>query len=264
MKRTIVVLLALGVACSAIPVASTTPVSQSLAQETAEYPPGLSPEGVTDPLALVDAHRGTLENTSYTLATTATYRRPNGSLLARRTGTTRVAPGASSYHVVSSQTQRNGTRPLGVGTYQIALWANETDAVVANYPADDGPTYQRYARQRAPFDPTTQWELLYGAFGATNTTVVERFERGGTTLFRVVSTEQPGARSAYPQDGRFGFVAVVDSRGVVRTFQQTDRTTFDDRPAVVSRTFHVTRVGNTTVERPDWFGQAVANGSTSR
>lgn len=267
MNRALLVLLVLGVVSSAPIAQSSQPstaasASQSLVQENAtEYPPGVSAAGVTDPLALADAHQSTLENTSYTLATTVTYRRPNGSLAARSTGTTRVAPGASSYYVVSSRTQRNATRPLGVGTYQVAVWANETDAVMASYPADAGPTYQQYSRVRAPSDPTTQWELLYGAFAATNTTVVERFEDDGTTLFRIVSTGRPGPESAYPTRSRHGFAAVVDSQGVVRTFQQTYRTTFDDRPAVVSRTVRVTQLGNTTVERPEWYEQAVANES---
>lgn len=270
MNRTVLVLLVLGVVTSAqlvSPVATVTSGAsqpESFAQDNAtEYPPGLSADGVTDPLALADAHRAALQNTSYTVATTYAFRRPNGTVLSQGLTTTRVAPGGKSYHAVTSQTQSNDTRPLGIGRYELAAWANETRAVTVRQVRGGEPTYREVSRERAPFEPDTQWELLYSAFAATNTTVVERFERDGTTLFRVVSTEQPGPGLASVYGGSYSFVATVDTQGVVRTFQQTYRTTFEDRPAVVSRTVRLTRLGNTSVERPDWYGKAVANGTTN-
>lgn len=273
MKRTLVVLLAVGVLWSAVPFApSGSPTSgpsaatsPSLAQESGPaYPPGLSAAGVTDPLALVDAHRDALNDTSYALSSSVTYRRPNGSLLSSSVTTTRVAPGGASFYALSSQTNRAPAGPLGVGHTELAVWANETAAVRAVDTGNATPDYRRVARERAPFEPTGQWELLYSAFAATNTTVVERFEaEDGTTLFRVASTGVREA-SAYPTRARFGFVAVVDERGVVRTFQQSYRTTFRERPAVVSRTIQVTALGNVTVERPEWFEQAMANESVGR
>ncbi|UPV76570.1 hypothetical protein M0R89_18735 (plasmid) [Halorussus limi] len=270
MKRTFLVPFVLLVVCSAPLASSVATVTsgasqpQSFAQGNATaYPPGLSADGVTDPLALADAHREALANASYTLATSYAFRRPNGTVLSQGVTTTRVAPGGRPYYAVTSQTQRNATRPLGIARYELATWANETRAVTARQVRGGEPTYREVNRERAPFDPNAQWELLYSAFAATNTTVVERFERDGTTLFRVVSTEQPGPELASLYGGSYSLVAVVDSRGIVRTLQQTYRTTVEGRSTVVSRTVHLTRIGNTTVERPDWYEKAVANGTTN-
>ncbi|NEU58154.1 hypothetical protein [Halorussus sp. MSC15.2] len=270
MKRTFLVLLVLGIVSSAPLVSSVATVTsgasqpQSFAQDNAtEYPPGLSADGVTDPLALADAHREALRNTSYTVATSYAFRRPNGTVLSQGITTTRVSSGGESFFAVTSQTQSNATRPLGFGRYKLATWANETRAVTARQVRGGEPTYREVSRERAPFEPDTQWELLYSAFAATNTTVVERFERDGTTLFRVVSTEQPGTELAPMYGGSYSFVAIVDSQGIVRTLQQTYQTTFEDRSAVVSRTIRLTRLGNTTVERPDWYEKAVANGTAN-
>ncbi|NHN61471.1 MULTISPECIES: hypothetical protein [Halorussus] len=280
MKRTLLVLLVALGASGAVSTAWVAPVSSgsttgsmtpdspvasapqgtTTAQENAtEYPPGLSAEGVTDPLAFADAHRATLRNTSYTVTATYTMQRPNGTVITHTVTATRVAPGGSSYYAVLSASRSNESRTPGLAGYDIAVWANETVAVTARQDGDGDPTYRRTTRDRAPFQVDRQWELLYSAVGTTDTAVVQRFERGETTLFQVASTGRSGSPSAHHHRSRYGFVAVVDADGVVRSFQQRYRTTFRDRPAVVSRTVQVTAVGNTTVERPDWYGQAVAN-----
>lgn len=233
----------------------------SAVNQTDEYPPGVSSEGVTDPLALADAHRDALANVSYTMTTTFTFQRPNGSILSQGTSTSQVAAGSSSYYAVSAQTEWNDTRPLGVGGYELAAWANETDAVTARQFYDEEPTYRQTTRADAPMKPDTEWGQIYAALSATNTTVASQFEDDGTTLYRVVSTDQPGENSPYSGREVYSFVAVVDSQGVVRTMQVTYRTTFRDEPAIVSRTIHVTNLGNTTVERPDWYGKAAGNES---
>jgi len=51
----------------------------------------------------------------------------------------------------------------------------------------------------------------------------------------------------------------VDSKGVVHTVRMTQQTTIDDQPVILSRTVHVTDLGNTTVERPAWYQEAVGN-----
>lgn len=262
MKRTLAVgMVVLGLLGAAVPASSALVQPTALAQETAEFPPGLSEEGVTDPLALVSAHRQTLENTSYVVSTTTTYRRPNGTLLAQSTTAVRVAPGAESYYATTSQTGANETRPLGIEHYDIEVWANETHAVAARHFPDAEPTYRQTSRSDAVMEPTSQWELLYAVFGSTETAVVGQLERDGTTLFRVVSTPATDDANATgpASELRYEFSALVDSQGVVHSIQMTQRTDIEDRPAIVSRTVHVSEIGNTTVERPSWFEQAMQN-----
>lgn len=257
MKRTLVGAVVLGLVVAAVPSGSAIANPSGPAQETAaELPPGLSEEGVTDPLELVSAHRQALQNTSYTISTTFTYRRPNGTLLAQGTTATRVAPGGESYYATTTQTTRNETRPLGVEHYEVEVWANETTAVAARDLPDADPDYRRTPRSDAVMAPDGEWELLYAVLGAGDTELVGQLERDGTTLFRVVSTPEAAAESA---ELRYEFSALIDSRGIVHSIQVTQRTDIEGRPAVVTRSIQVTDVGETTVERPSWYGRATQN-----
>lgn len=270
MKRTLLVgLLVFGWVGAAVPASSTTaqfspaPESPGLAQANAtaaDYPPGVNESGITDPLALVDAHQQTLDNTSYTLSTSVTYRRPNGTLASQGYTAMRVAPGASSYYAVTTQTVENGTPWFAEERYDLAVWANETDGVAARQVSGEETTYHWTSRERAGFDPNTQWDLLYAALGSGGGEVVGQFERNGTTLTKIVSS--PTESEVSPRLG-YEFTALVDSQGVVRSIQTLHRTIIEDRPVVVSRTVRVSAMGNTTVERPAWFQQAVENRTTS-
>lgn len=227
------------------------------ANET-EFPPGLSEEGVTDPLALAEAHQQALDNESYTMSTTFAYRTLNGTVLGQGATATRVAPGGESYYSVTSQRNENASETLEGDTYDIEVWANETGAAVARNVPDSEITYELQDRSNAPMSPNSQWETLYSAFATTNTTLVGEVERDGTTLYKIASTS-PTDEAVAGQTS--DFTALVDADGVVRSFQMTQRTTIDDEQATFTTTFHVTQIGNTTVEQPDWYDQAVENGT---
>ncbi len=145
------------------------------------FPPGVNESGIIDPLSLVDAHQQALENTSYTVSTSATYRRPNGTLVAQEYTVVRVAPGGDSYSAVRTQTVANDTRWFGGERSDLAVWANETDAVVAEKPSGAETTYHWTSRSRAGLGPTSQWELLYATVGAGDAAVVGQVKRAGTT-----------------------------------------------------------------------------------
>ncbi|WP_135825349.1 hypothetical protein [Halorussus ruber] len=272
MKRALLVgLLVLGWVGSAVPASSTTASVSSPsiapAQENAttdsdatDLPPGVNESGITDPLALVEAHQRTLENVSYTLSTSMTYRRPNGTLVGQGYTVTQVAPGANSYYAVSTQTVENDTRWFVGERYDLAVWANETDSVSARKVPDEETTYHWTSRERAGFEPTSQWELLYAAFGDGGGEVVGQVERDGTTLTKIVSTPSD---EETPVRLQYTFTVLVDSQGVVHSMQTLHRTIFEDRPVVVSRTIQVSEMGNTTVERPAWYQRAVENKTTS-
>jgi len=292
MKRTVLAcLLVLGVVGATVPPSSTALVSKTNASSTShvtdtggasranaaefppdapEFPPGVNESAITDSLALVDAHQRTLENTSYTLSTSVTYRRPNGTLVAQGSTVTRVAPGGDSYYAVRTQTVENATRWFGGERTDLAVWANETDAVVARTVSAEEPTYSRTSRSRVGLGPNSQWDLLYATVGAGDAAVVGQVERDGTTLTKVVSspslspTEGGSAADSGTAQLQSAFTALVDSRGVVRSMQTVHRTIFEERPVVVTRTVRVSAMGNTTVERPDWSRQAVENRTRER
>lgn len=76
---------------------------------TVELPPGLSPDGVDDPFALAQAHDQMLQNVSYTMSTTDSVRRLNGTLIGHGSTAERVAAGGERFRTVRSQASRNTT-----------------------------------------------------------------------------------------------------------------------------------------------------------
>lgn len=69
---------------------------------TTDRPPGLTADGVADPLALADAHREALRDASYTISTTYEYRWPNGTLIGHGTTASQVAPEGSPFYTIRS------------------------------------------------------------------------------------------------------------------------------------------------------------------
>lgn len=262
MNRTLVV--ALLVVLGGVGGATTFSTAATDADEptqTTGLPPGVTADGVTDSLALADAHQRALQNTSYTISTTHEYRWPNGTLIGHGTTTSQVAPERASFYTVTSQTYRNATRTMGVEHAEIARWGDEEGLLIARDLPDRPIEYRERSTDGRSPGPETGWDTVYTAFDSVNTTVPTQVERNGTTLYKVVTASQPEPASVYSDDATYSAVAFVDSDGIVRTFQQTRRTTYDDRPAILTRTIHVTEVGDTTVERPSWADDATENGT---
>jgi len=260
-------------------VATESAISPAQANETA-FPPGVNESGVTEALALATAHRETLGNTSYAAVSTTTLQRSNGTVVLTSTTTTRVESGGESFFVASTGSQSSANATLGVDHYRSETWANETSVVIADTVRSEEPTYRQVSREPARMSPDATWELLYGAFGTGETTYVGQVERGGTTLHKVVSTppsdgvtgEEAGETTGEEADEAtddasdeavagttYDFSALVDSEGVVHSFRTTQRSTLEGETFVVTRTMRITEIGNTTVERPDWYEQAVEN-----
>lgn len=265
MNRTLVVVVVVvlsGVGGATAFSTGTTDAAEST--QTTDLPPGLTADGVADPLALADAHQATLRDTSYTISTTYEYRWPNGTLIGHGTTTSQVAPEGASFHTVTSQAYRNGTEPLGLEHAETATWSDGDRTLTARDLPGEPTEYRERSAASPGARPETGWGTLYTAFSAVNTTIASQVERNGTTLYRVVTTSQSELNSVYSGDSAYSAVAFVDSDGVVRTFQQTHPTTYDDRPAIVTRTIHVTNVGNTTVEEPSWTDRATENETLDR
>lgn len=259
MNRTLVValLVVLG-GVGGAPTFSTAATDANESTETSDLPPGLAADGVTDPLALADAHHEALRDASYTVSTSYEFRRPNGTLVGHGTSTSAVAPGRASFHTVSTRTYRDAGETLGLEHVETATWGEDDRAVTART-RSNGSTEYRERALRPSMRPDTGSEALYTAFSAVDTTVATQAERNGTTLYKVVTTSEPAPESVYAGDATYSAVAFVDSDGVVRTFRQTYRTTYGDRPAIATRTVRVDAVGNTTVERPAWADRATEN-----
>ncbi len=245
------------------PAATATGTATGAGNDTAELPPGLAADGVTDPLALARAHDRVLRNASYVVTDASTHRYRNGTLLGTWSSTTAVAADGE-FARRNYGTFRNGSGPFAVTHYERQVWSNGSVTLVAQRYGGEAVEYERHdgqatRRQR----PDTRWETVYATFSAVNTTVVGEVERDGTTLYRVVAT---GVRpdSAYDDDRPFDLTALVDERGVVHRLSVSHPTTYEGEPSFVTQTMRVTDVGNATVERPPWHDAALGNATEGR
>jgi hypothetical protein len=228
--------------------------------------PGLSPVGVTDPYALGDAHAARLQATAYTVRTERTVRTPGGRRLGHETSVVRVAATGT----FRSRVTATGTAAdfVSGSSGRVDRWSDGEQLVVAV--TANGSTRYGYV-PRGSFDPrrprlSVTRDRLFALFSAVDTRLTDRFERNGTTVYRVESTGVAApdriADAEVVRDPRnVSFTALVDARGVVRAYTLRYRATATSgEPVVVALSVDTVRIGATTVERPDWYDRARAVG----
>lgn len=232
--------------------------------------PGVTPRGVANPAALAAAHRRTLRGTSVTVRVEASRRYANGSLRWRRTATQRIDAAdrpVRSYYFGEFQ---GSARARGLPS-AFVRFHNATR--VERYTVGDG-SYHRYrlrsggvwyvggtAPEVRPLDPG-----LGLLFRAVETRVVGREAGPGPTRYRLSGTEvaDPATLGRALGVGRFArignvsLVATVDARGTVREYRLIYTVTGADGVLLRGReSARFTDLGETTVERPDWYDEAV-------
>lgn len=219
--------------------------------------PGLTEDGVEDAWTLAQAHRSTLDNTSFTVSGEHVIR-DDGTVVVRTTGETRVARTAGQYHLAYDVTGEN-VEEYGVVPYDVAIWSNETTTRQL-IERQNGTTEQRELPAQGTFfrGDTTGWATVHALFASVNTTVETTVERNGSTLYRVVSTGPPRSDSRYADASNFTLTASVSPEGVVREYEITYLTTRGGNRVQITRHVTYDDLGATTVERPAW----VANETT--
>jgi hypothetical protein len=232
--------------------------------------PGFSGEGVTDAFALGEAHVAALDDTSYTMKEnfSVTYR--NGTDYRQYGIVARLAANDSRYYVSrrSSGPQIYSNRTVGY-----SVWANGTRVIRAQtvngsttYTVPRGADREPLPPNRVGFAPTNR-EQIYGLFSSVETDVTDREQRNGTTVYRVEATNvtNPTAfeRARWQSPRNFTMVAHIDSRGLVRQLRVNYTATVNDSTVRVHRRVRYMDLGNTTVERPPWYDEAIANVSTA-
>ena len=239
-----------------------TPVSQ--------LAPGLTGEGVTDAFALGDAHASVLDDTSYTMVENSTVVYSNGSIYSRWTTDARLAANDSRYYVV--QNGSVGKSVDGTDTYRMALWSDGERALLAEERNND----TSYRSPRSPEgesvppvealgpDPTNR-EAIYAHFGAVETRVVNRTTRNDAMLYRVEATEMTSSvafERVWRNPRNLSMTALVDSQGLVHEYRLHYTATLNGDTIEVTRRVRYTALGDTTVERPSWYDEAVENATT--
>lgn len=254
-----------GVAGFGTPTVTPAPVPTDGPPTERALAPGVNRAGVTDPVALAAAHERTLLSTAYTLVTNTTISTAGGPL---RSTTTRlrVAPGADAYHLV--QTRRaTATYPVRAVAPRVELWYEGGHALL-RFDGEQGVGYQRESvpGPTGPLVDPTEHTRLVSLFSAFRMRVVEAIDADGTTVYRLRSTalRRPARLDTPELVGRptdATLVARIDGRGVVRAYRLEYTAPFGDRTVRVTRVFRVTALGETVVERPDWYAAALRNES---
>lgn len=231
--------------------------------------PGLTERGVTDAFALGEAHASVLGNASYTLNGNFSVEYANGTAYNRGTTDARLAANSNRYYV-----RQNASGLLfGGGAFARAIWSNGERVLVADT-ANDSTSYESPRnvegesvppREALSIDPTKR-QQLYAYLGSVESRVTGIETRNGTTIHRVESTNvtNPAAFEIQWTDPRdLSLVAFVDSRGLVHEYRLDYTASLDGTPVEIHRHVRYTKLGNTTVERPPWYGEAIANVSTA-
>lgn len=276
--------------CSAVPVGAggsdspegtetLSPVSvpeQSTATE--RLAPGLTRQGIVDPLALVDAHRGQLAR-SYRFRANWSVRYANGSLYGRVDQDATVGPGTFRAGVTAAG--RPGFLTTGPPV-RTDVWSNGS-VLLERYRRNGtvgyrlvGPAVYRtgngfYQSFRHP-KPFRDRVTLFGAIETRVAAV--RTERSGPARYTVVGErlddpDRFAAATNVRQPTNVSLRAVIDERGLVRSFQLSYDGQFPSGETVhVSRNVTYRAVGSIDrVPRPAWEDRAVAasgNGSRDR
>jgi hypothetical protein len=218
--------------------------------------PGLTQDGVVNASALAAAHDALLENTSFTMHRTVTYRTHSGTPVRRMTSVARV--GDDGRFLVTKRW--NGTTHLRRAVYYYdgeRLLVATTDAFETTY------------RRMPPETATSLRSVVVGTdaerierlFVTTEMQVVGRTESNGSTVYRLVPGIGQNQSNATVSIGRSVSVrARITDRGLVRryTFRQTLSGEGPDGAVVIVVWTRYTDVGSTTPERPAWYATAVS------
>lgn len=273
------------------PTEAVTPVAVPTDEPTPtpvpQLAPGLKRSGVTDPFALGEAHAATLDDRSFTVHSETTIRLSNGSRYRHDERIGRFAANRSRYDVSSNG---SGSIPVrNVSSYSIDAWSDGSRLLTAQQTGENTSYEVRGGIEGGGTSSSQGYGVVFGSdpasgqsiytlFGAVETRVVGETTRNGTTSYELAATNVtnpvPFTRfgvEAVDDLRNVSFRAQVTPKGLVREYRIDYGATVagEDVPGATARTIRVHRVvrytdlGTTTVERPPWYDEAIANASTA-
>lgn len=223
--------------------------------------PGLTTDGVTNPDALLEAHHEAVSNASYTIETETVYvtETENGTVRQVIEGETNVdSERGVAYEVVSQYTEGNGSEGVlpDRPNQTVERWFGEETLFRAEL--ENGTVEYPYTGRTIDPEEWISSSLLGPLRTVENTTTVGAVEAEDGTYYvveahenrtddgeRIVGVDRRDVRTLVREDG---LVRQTVSEGVFG--EGGDRTTLDSES-------EVTTVGETEVERPDWYDDAV-------
>ncbi|MFD1511744.1 hypothetical protein [Halomarina rubra] len=219
------------------------PVPDAPARLDGELLPGVTREGVADPLRLVDAHVSTLAGTTYTVRRTERRTTPSGTVRSRFDHTIRVGEAGRSHYVLDIQRRTDGD----LDRRRIERWVGEGRAVVAET-AGNRTVYRPLDSSPATLtDIATNRQGFVRLFSYLDLRVTERVERAGVTHYRLAVSG--GTQTLSPLRD-VAFVAWVSERGVVREYRLSYLAPTDEGVVRVTVNGSISHLGVTTAPTP--------------
>lgn len=239
------------------PVPSPEPTPQS----PADLAPGLNPDGVSDPQALVAAHGRALANHSYTTLYTVTRTRTDGTVAFRYA---RRAKLNADRDRICYQTRLTVDRESANASIDrhIQRWSNGTlaleridhpDRTVFHTVTPRLPTPTR-PYGGLPYDPAHQRGLI-NLFERVPTTVQGQITTTGTPQYRIEESESP---PLLPITNLTLDVHVHES-GFIEQYRITYDVVRDGELLHTIGELQYTDLGDTTVSQPPWTARALRN-----
>lgn len=236
---------------AAVPTDAPTPMP------VPQLAPGLMGTGITDAFALAEAHTAVLNDTSYTFYENSTVRYMNGTIYNQFTTHVQFAANDSRFYSV-----QNGSSIDVRGRDGISFWSNGERVIVAQ--TSNNNTSYGVLPQESFSGPSV--EQIYVLFSSVETRVAGRETRNGTTLYRVVATNVTNPtvfESDWQNPRNVSLQALISSQGLVPEYRLNYTATLNGEPVRINQQVRYTDLGNTTVERPPWYDEAIENVSTA-
>lgn len=241
------------------PALEDTPSPSPTATATPTFPQGLSASGI-DAGEVADAHREAFQNAAYH------YRRivrsQHGNVMLRQDREGMVNGRRLLSRSVAKWDARGVARPPGPNG---SLWANGT-TFIQRTEARDGDAQFRVGNGAPPIgwnSSATGATLVYTLLLPWDPSFVETRRTANVTLYIYRQTADRIERAGQPTARDVIVRVVVGSDGLVYRVGVRYTTERSGTTVRVSERYWLTAVGNVTVPRPEWVGQAV-NESTRR
>jgi hypothetical protein len=234
--------------------------------------PGLTGKGVTDAFALAEAHAAVLDNASYTRHITVRIQYANGTIFRQATGRSQYAANDSRFYTITRfYTLQNRSDMNRDGVNSLSRWSNG-ERVIKTRTRNNTTSYN--IPRNGDGEPIPPRELSFGTrkeriallFSTIETRVTNQMTRNGTTLYRVEATNVTGQAAfegVWQNPRNVTFRALISSQGIVREYRLHYMATLNNSTVRVHQHVRYTDIGNTTVERPPWYDEAIKNVSTA-
>lgn len=245
------------------PSSTPTPMSAGPLEDV-----GLAADGVSDPRVLSYAHARELKNESFTYRAELTVRDPDGNVLIERETDVWINPERNRILIERQAAVAEGAPDWVLGLYPDSrsnrIFQNESVLVAHDERFEEPMVYRETDFESVSFYDLDRQEDLYLTFSRTDTRVTDTAQEDGLLVFRLADEGEPEEylHSALT-DANVSIVdlnATVEGTGFVRQFEREQ--VYASEEGTIHATERVTyaNVGETTVDRPAWVDEMLADG----